>query len=1187
MTKFGYLAWTVGVMLLAVAAPQGSAAEEGFLLRDFMGRTWHNERVSYSLTAAQAAHAKAGHALVGPDGKPVLYQVLPGTKPGETRLEFLAEVGPYETREYRFTDKAAKVPTDLVVEETPDLLQMSNGLVGIAIPRQLAEGAGPIGRIRLPSGKVVGGSQLKSDVAPTAYTAAVTARGPVFAEITCNTIFGEQGTWEIRFQLQAGEPVIRVREDSALQGNAQFLVFPEAGMNADKLLYRTGKGQINLNRLGDITPGEVCVLEPWCHWWERERQGPCFTLFNSAGEDAISCGAGFASLWVDPTLPKDKPQAPPQIFVKKDDQGLYMTFPLKFGKRMWLITGLRREEALAGFKPDEAKTLLPYEYVIKHGQFPLDLVKDYTLVWKGDHENHPRALMTRKDVERFRQGIEDLTPYTNAIPRLLQAPVTTIGQFSMEPVITTYLATGDAALGKYLGECAAAMLERTIYRVVMQPDMPFGSAPHHFQDIGASALLADAALAVPELDPVLRERLLAQLAFLGYTVTRPDYWSGARGFAANPNMTTSVLGYQTTIACTISDHPLAREWAHEGMEQLKGQVEYWADDNGGWLEAPHYAMVSCDQILASFVMARNAGFNEYLYLPKLRKFLDWFSKISTPPDSRIKGWRHLPPLGNTYLQEPTGEFGIVAYLFRDKDPEWAAQMQWMHRQQGEWPWPGIGGGYPGFAGYRTMMLDPTLPEKPPPWKSELFPETGVVLRNAYGTDRETYLHMIHGNNHAHYDDDSGSVIIWGKGRILCDDFGYYIPQRSEHSMVESPAAGGVMRVTGFAPGERLDYVEGIQGGWTRQIAFVKDADPLGPNYFVINDTMQAPAPGNWRLYFLAGKVTPGPQGATVEGKEDVDAEVFFARPTQPVLQTVSATHKANAGLNPEARQVQLEMTQIALVASLEGQRALSAVVYPRLKEERAPVFTSLAEGRGVKVESPTGTDYVFLSKEPFEYKEGEIEFSGTVGSVQVRGGKAEVSLGAPGRLTAFGQTVDKGKVSVGTKPNLLPVGDFEDGRMPGWVADSGQYNAVARVYEGNPVANDATHAGKYCLAISLRGTSGISYAQPNLYIDPTRKYRASFRYYTPNQMRLQYGGYGTDPQGQAKDTNGRVWDWREYIEGPTDGWRETETTIGPPGSNAKTTWLPTMFATGFGFRIWGDENLTVYVDDLRFEEVEE
>lgn len=1179
------LSASLAVILILLAATAGGCATAAadFTLRDFLGHTWRNERVSFPLTPTQATHAKAGHGLLGPDGKPVLYQLVPGATAKDTRLEFLTDLDPYETRAYSFDTKAAKVPTDLTVDEAPDILQLSNARVGLAIPRQLAAG-GPIGRLRLPSGRVVGASRLQGAAAVTAYTATVTARGPVFAEVTCKTTFGDQGTWEIKFQLQAGEPVIRVEENSAVSGDAQFVLFPDRDLNSDKLLYRTGKGQINLNRMGDVAAGEVCVLEPWVHWWERERQGPCFTLFNSAGEDALSFGAGFASVWVDPNLPPDKPQAYPQVKVVKDDQGMNMTFPLKYGKRKWLITGLTKEEALAGFKPDEAKTLLPYEYLIKHGQFPLDLVKDYNLVWKGDHDNYPRTLVTKQDVERFRKSVKDLTPYTNAIPGYVKTPLDTIGQYNMEPMITAYLATGDPLMGKFLGEVSASMLERTIYRVMMQPDMPFGSAPHHFQDIGSSVLLADAALACKEMDPTLRERVLAQIAFLGYTTTRPDYWSGARGFAANPNMTTSVMGYQTTIACAIPSHPLAKEWATEGMASLKGMVDGWADDNGGWLEAPHYAMVACDQILASFVMARNAGFNDYLYEPKLRKFLDWFSKISTPPDSRIKGWRHLPPVGNTYLQEPTGEFGIAAYLFKDKDPEWSAQLQWMHHRQGAFPYPGIGGSYPGFSGYRTLMTDPMLPEKAPPWKSELFPQTDVVLRNLYNFDRETYLHMIQGDNHAHYDDDSGSVIIWGKGRIIADDFGYYIPERSEHSMVESPVAGGVMHVSDFVPAERLDYVRGVQAGWTRQIAFVKDADPLGPNYFVINDTLQAPAPTKWRLYLNAQNVTPGPQSAHVEGKEDVDTEIFFASPAQVPLTTVPATHAANAGLNPEGQQVRLEMTQIALTAATQRDQVFNVVVYPRLKTEATPTFAPLAGGKGVKVETPAGTDYVFLSNEPFTYKEGDVEFTGTVGAVQIRAGQPILSLGANGKLTALGKTLEKGTVTAAVTPNLLP-GGFEDGKLGGWMADSGQYNGKATIFAGNPAKNDPTHAGKYCLAVQIKGTAGMSWLQAPVYADPAKTYKCSFKYYTPNQMQLQYGGYGNDPKGQARDDQGNVWEWGVVIKGPTEKWTETETTLGPPGSGAKFIWLPTMFGTGFGFRISGEENLTIYFDDLKFEEV--
>ena len=77
-------------------------------------------------------------------------------------------------------------------------------------------------------------------------------------------------------------------------------------------------------------------------------------------------------------------------------------------------------------------------------------------------------------------------------------------------------------------------------------------------------------------------------------------------------MTTSVYGYQASLAAFIADHPCAKAWAQEGMTALKEQLDTWSDDNGGWLEAPHYAMVSYDRILGLLVLGHNAGFNDWL-----------------------------------------------------------------------------------------------------------------------------------------------------------------------------------------------------------------------------------------------------------------------------------------------------------------------------------------------------------------------------------------------------------------------------------------------------------------------------------------------------------------------------------------------------------------------------------------------
>src|SRR5690606_17781589 len=134
-----------------------------------------------------------------------------------------------------------------------------------------------------------------------------------------------------------------------------------------------------------------------------------------------------------------------------------------------------------------------------------------------------------------------------------------------------------------------------------------------------------------------------------------------------------------------------------GLAELKErQLDVWSDAKGGWLEAPHYAMVSYDHLLGALLMAYNAGFNQHLYDPKMKLVIEWLAKISTPPDAALSGHRHLPPIGATYMREPSGQFGIVARLWKDKDPEFASNMQWMFRQQGSHASAGVGGFFAGL-----------------------------------------------------------------------------------------------------------------------------------------------------------------------------------------------------------------------------------------------------------------------------------------------------------------------------------------------------------------------------------------------------------------------------------------------------------------------------------------------------------
>ncbi len=1186
------LRWCLcGLVGMVSLAPSGAIAA-GFALTEYLHRAWSNECVTFPLDAAARGHVAKQHALVGPGGRAVPYQVMPPEDGRPERIAFLVDLAPFASAEYTFAESAAATDTDLVVEETADAFRLSNGLTGIALAKAPAAGQGPVSAVRLASGAWCGGSRVSTPFAADGYRVEITARGPVFLEAVCTMRWAADETWRFRVRVFAHEPVVLIDETCHLVRTPQlFSLLLSPGFAPDTLLYRTGKGRIGQNKAWPIEPGSVGILEPWLHWSETERQFPSLALVRTDKNDLLMLGARMAGEWVDLAIPAEHRMRPRGEIVS-DAQGVHLDFAVKQGRRAWMLTALPAAPSLAcAADPKTAFQAPPYyDYLIKHGHFPLDLIKDYVLDWDTGKQAYPHLVYTQRDVENLRRRAADPAPYTAAIPSYLrdQNP---LGQFNMEGPITSYFVTQDPVLARHLADGALRAIQGGVDEFFHQDTVPFGCAPHHQQIIGVAMLLADAILASDVIRPEERRRLLAQAAFLGYTADRPEFWSPERGFSANPNMTTSARGYLATAACFLPTHPRAKAWLKTGMADLRHQLHDWSDANGGWLEAPHYAMVSFDQILGVFLMARNAGFGDELFDPKFQAIARWFGKISTPPDSRFGGFRHLPPLGNTYMMEPTGEFGILAYLWREKDPAFSAEMQWLHQQHKSFPTPGIGGGYPAFAGYRKLLSDATLPATPPAYRSELFPETGVVLRNTFPSDRETWLHMIAGTNHAHYDQDSGSITLYGKGRILAEDFGYYAcAPPDDHSMVESPAAmnNGSMAVRDFRASERFDYVAGVSGGWTRQIAFVKGPDALAPAYFVIRDTMAAPAPLTWRLWLTASRVTIDGMHAVAEGKEDADLDIFVLQPAGTVLRTEEKTRTSVCGTAPDGRQGPLASTQIGLICQPAARiTEVVAVLVPRLKSEKAPTVTPLADGRVVRVETAAGVDYVFLARTPFAFKDAEVDFSGVAGCAQLRGQAAPVlALGAAGTISARGASAKSDHASGLGAFVPFPNGDFEDGTIapfPEVNAKDPGATVETSLHEGNPAPRGAL-SGTHCLAIRklAEGTTSVSVPHP-IFLDPSRCYQVSARVYTAAKLQAEFGGYGSDGVDRnLKDAAGNVWQYGFWAKGPLAEWTTLATSIGPAGAGMKLDWPAGFLSTHLVLWLNGAAG-TLYVDDVRFE----
>jgi len=982
------------LLCLGSTATMAQQVVATFALRDFLKRDWQNELVTFPVS--KEVFQRDDLALIGPDDQPVVHQWVSADLVASERdsIAFLASITEFGTSEYRLIRGNPVRTTDLHVRELNESVTLENALTGVRLGGREAVAGGPIAGIRLKSGRWVGGGQLNSPLVPRFCQTTVLARGPVFAEVRVAYEFPDFCYWRSKFRMIAGQPVVLVDEEFDLPDGSTYWLDLAKGFSPDELFYRDNGNTCRLVKMASVAGDTVFLLNPWPAWWNATPEAHWAAFCRS--DDLLMIGAREPGVWVEPGRTEWRTTIP---FRKSD---LVAKFQLRGYRRQWMLAALSKAESV----PEEERCIapLPQQHLIKHGDIALDRVKDYVLEWDDRKPSHPGLFLTRDELERFRKRFKVDSD------QLAKLRTKQVFPYHMDDHVSYFLATGDKELGRNIVAKAMELVQGGVDGLVKQDRLRNqGSCPHHRTGTMMwSAILSDLALSPGVLTPKERTRLKAQLAFLGYTLHSPTFHSPERGYRANPNMTTTARGMLGLIACSIHGHPHARNWAQLALDEMNRELDEWCGPNGGWLEAPHYMTVSMDSIVSLALAIRNTGFGEadWQYHPKLKNAMAWLAKISTPPDPRLDSDRHMPAIGNTYLGERTCLPGWAACLFRDKDPRFAQEMQWMWKAHGMPRTLGIGGAYPGIQGYEQVVLDESMPARVPAWDSELFPDAGAVFRSHFPSDRETYLHYVQGPMHQHYDYDEGSFILWGKGSPLCEDFGYYgRAPAADHSRVDDgfkEYLGNEGRIQEFAASDGADYLRGERAGWNRQILFVKDDDPLGPNYFLIRDSVLSGREADWRVWIAtdaAPSITQNP--IRTAGRFEADLAVFFADPADVRPTTSQITRRSGASGFPSR-----ESTQHCLQVKMPSDQPLAAVLYPVMKDQPTPKMTALADGRVVKIESEYGTDYAMLALQNFRFEADGIEFYGKAGAVQVRPKGVRLSLPRRGRLTYRGTTVE-------------------------------------------------------------------------------------------------------------------------------------------------------------------------------------
>ncbi|MHB9023004.1 MAG: hypothetical protein ACYC7E_02355 [Armatimonadota bacterium] len=465
-------------------------------------------------------------------------------------------------------------------------------------------------------------------------------------------------------------------------------------------------------------------------------------------------------------------------------------------------------------------------------------------------------------------------------------------------------------------------------------------------------------------------------------------------------------------------------------------------------EGMHYAGVTIDSILPFMVTLKSAGGRDYFLDPAFQSFLRWYASWAPPVDARF-GKSYMPPIGYSHPvnTSQSARWALAAAMTRETDPAFSQFMMATWVKQGRPILMQIGGNV------ALGMIDTTVPAKMPALASAKWDGWGAILRSHADDPRETFLALPASGparNVAH----SGGFHLYAKGAPLSLIFGcraYYfdgIQCGLLHNRVlfdgREEMSGEPSRIEECATTPAADFVScrymftGLQGRsmllpsdphklelsepwtppgaprtytnslsrfgpaqtvppqvWTRRILFVKDPDPLGPNYFLLSDAFQATLPTQMNLWCLADTLTIDGDHARFTGKYGVDLDVFMLTPRDKLVTGAWGPEK-----NPAERQKLLQQWR-------GPNQPYLALLYPRSNNEIKPVVTPLGPGAGARVELPGRIDYVLASDGRQEFRQETLRFQGQGGLIQPRANGTHLSLLSGVLLSFQGFTLEQ------------------------------------------------------------------------------------------------------------------------------------------------------------------------------------
>lgn len=1053
------------------------AAEQKIVLKEYLGQTWERQLVTYPFSAPEGACNPSSLHLTGPAGPRTVQlseiALWPDQKTAKTaRVSFITDLPPRGSYTFTLSCRPGSAATQGVGEALS--VHPGNGTVDIVTSRFSArlllgektyippappgQVPGPLLGLSLGDGTEFGSSRLFGKTAVTSYQARLLDAGGVFARVEYRYTYADGNALHLIAQVNSGDTGImwdtEVKDDRKDDG-VDFLlsrdlpspIFPvhmEWFTKRKVFLDKQAKvGDLAEIPLDTYRESLVTKLTPWDDWWDDYTQTVILLKIPGKGTN-LQIASRDPGAWVKPAAPGT---------MRGWDAWQHKLIPLNRADNGEIYLRINNAQGIRRFTLSQGAPAVGHQ---------LDMVKDMVLDWPERPDSHPRLFASRDQVkEYFRTAPHDVKQIQwilGAKPEIRPEP-----SYKDAWALEAWLRSGGRA-----DIAAQVQLPQRL-----RQDLSLLGKFDMMRSTGIVATLYDSLIDTDLVTAEERPLYRAQIAYLAYKLNDPATWSIERGYrSSNENMSVSHMLARGILACLLADHPMAKTW----VELAIGRMKQWMRDvgsEGEWSEGGHYDQTTYSAMIWFALAAKRAGFYDFSLDPAFLRFGMYIAKQQTPLDPQRGNRRVSPPLGRAQGGEMWSHLGLLAALTRDTQPQYSRIMQWCWAQTA----------YDmkvmdaRLAGFEVVLLDPNQPAEKPDWGSDWFPKVGAILRNGVGTAEENYVNLLT-NSKADFArvSEVGALLKWfAKGRPIA---GLFSPGYSER---EELLVGRVLRARTWRPGDnwflpfgnatstgenlhaflpRADYVNTSYtiGGpydanwwavsmpakliawpsvakegqppfdWRRQVLYLKDDDPGGPNYLVLRDTINGNQPTMWQLWTISEKVgtpeeaadrkvfladKPGERAVpprqlagdrfTALGQLDLDLEYFLASPSSTPRWTLRfGTPYQDYGVVGEEYQ---DLLQI----QMPGDGAYFVALYPRLRTEPVPVFTTLGGGHVIKVAGEWGTDYAFLSAtEATAQVDGGL-FRGTSGCIQDRRNGLILALNAAGEVAykQFGVQADQ------------------------------------------------------------------------------------------------------------------------------------------------------------------------------------